>query len=65
MTIARLIQQLKDKKVDASSLFVPTPDRKKIFHFSKNQWDVVQPGIAVRNDSPLKELKDPRDLSGL
>lgn len=63
MTIARLIHELENDKLDASALFVPTPDRKALFHFAENKWDYVQPGIAVKLDSPLKELKVPQDLA--
>ena len=65
MTIARILQELDDEKLDGSSLFVPSPDRKKTYHFPINTWDYVQPGIAVRNDSPLKKLKELKDLKGL
>jgi ABC-type amino acid transport substrate-binding protein len=65
MPIARLIYELKNNRLDASSLFVPTPAREVEFHFSNNRWDLVQPGVAVKVNFPLKKLKDPSDLIGL
>lgn len=65
MTIARILYELKEDRLDASSMMVPTPERINNFHFSKNVWDFVQPGIAVRDSNPLRELKDIKDLEGL
>lgn len=65
LPLKRLLEDLKDGKIDASLAQVKTPEREKLYVFPRNPLYTSQPGLVVMRSGPVKKIETIDDILGI